>query len=60
MPKQIKAQEALAENRGMSETLIPKIKKDKQEIVNRPTALDFAKVQKLKELILQDVKRGKT
>jgi len=28
--------------------------------VNRPTALDFRKTEKLKELILQDVKRGRT
>ena len=60
MPKQIKAQEALTENRSMSELLIPEVKKDKHEIITRPTALDFEKVKKIKELILQDIKRGRT
>jgi hypothetical protein len=41
--KTIKAQEALA-NRSATQ--------DTQEVVSRPTALDFKKTEKLKELIL--------
>ena len=61
MPKQKSAQDALTETRdNMSQQLIPKKNKGEQEVVNRPTALDFDKVEKLKQLILQDVKRGRT
>lgn len=56
--KEQKAQAALAENK-MSQQLVIEKKKDEREVVNRPTALDFKKTQKLKELILQDVKRGR-
>ena len=60
--KTTKAQEALTDSREgvMSQSLVPKQKKDETEVVNRPTALDFKKTQKLKELILQDVTRGRT
>lgn len=59
--KEQKAQAALAETQNkMSQQLVPKDKKNDAEIVNRPTALDFKKTEKLKELILQDVKRGRT
>jgi len=40
--------------------LLPKKKNNEQEVVNRPTALNFKKTEKLKELILQDVARGRT
>ena len=61
MPRKPKAQEALTEDRSnvMTQSLVPK-KKDEPEVVNRPTALDFKKTEKLKELILQDVTRGRT
>lgn len=59
--KTTKAQEALADERSsvMTQSLVSK-KKDEPEVVNRPTALDFKKTEKLKELILQDVTRGRT
>lgn len=62
MPRKPKAQEALTDSREgvMSQQLVPKKKKDEVEVVNRPTALDFEKTKKLKELILQDVSRGRT
>lgn len=62
MPKRRQAQEALTDNREgiMSQQMIPKKKEDEQEVVNRPTALDFKKTEKLKELILQDVSRNRT
>lgn len=44
----------------MSQQLFPKDKKEEVEVVSRPTALDFKKTEKLKELILQDVSRNKT
>ena len=60
--KSNKAQEALTDNREglMSQQLVSKKKDQEQEVVNRPTALDFKKTEKLKELILQDVSRGRT
>lgn len=60
--KQTKAQEALKDSRDglMSQQLFPKDKKEEVEVVSRPTALDFKKTEKLKELILQDVSRNKT
>ena len=61
MPRKRKAQEALTETRSdMSQLLIPENKKEEQEIVNRPTALDFEKAKKIKELILQDIRKGRT
>ena len=61
MPRKQKAQEALTETRsGMSQLLMSDSKKSEKEIVNRPTALDFKKAEKIKELILQDVRRGRT
>ena len=56
MPRKIdKAQEALTDERSvMSQQLVPKKAKDEPEVVNRPTALDFKKTEKLKELILQE------
>lgn len=63
MPKKYtsKAQEALTNERSnMSQQLIPKNKNDEINVVDRPTALDFKKTEKLKELILQDVKKGRT
>ncbi len=61
MPRKPKAQEALTDERSsvMTQSLVSK-KKDEPEVVNRPTALDFKKTEKLKELILQDVTRGRT
>lgn len=58
--KSNKAQEALTDNREdlMSQQLVLKKRDQEQEVVNRPTALDFKKTEKLKELILQDVKRN--
>ena len=58
--KSNKAQEALTDNREglMSQQLVSKKKDQEQEVVSRPTALDFKKTEKLKELILQDVKRN--
>ena len=60
MPRKPKAQEALTDSREglMSQQLVPK--KDEVKVVTRPTALDFKKTEKLKELILQDVTRGRT
>ena len=60
MPKDNEAQ--FAPSNKLSQQLVPKKTSDNgaQEVVNRPTALDFKKTQKLKELILQDVKRGRT
>ena len=60
--KNNKAQEALTDSREgvMSQQLVPKKKKDEPEVVTRPTALDFKKTEKLKELILQDVSRNRT
>lgn len=60
--KTTKAQEALTDERSkvMTQSLVPKRKKDEQEVINRPTALDFKKAEKLKELILQDVSRNRT
>lgn len=60
--KTTKAQEALTDERDglMSQQLVPAKKEDKQKVVNRPTALDFKKVEELKRLILQDVSRGRT
>jgi len=57
-----KAQPALPEDprSQMSQQLIPKNRVTDKEVVNRPTALDFKKVEKLKELILQDVTKGRT
>lgn len=54
MPKtKTKAQEALTETRSnMSQLLIPENQKELPKVVNRPTALDFKKTEKLKELIL--------
>ena len=62
MPRKIdKAQEALTDERAvMSQQLVPKTKENDQNVVTRPTALDFKKTEKLKELILQDVARGRT
>lgn len=61
MPKDNKAQFAPDDERSnMSQQLVPKSKTQEQEVVNRPTALDFKKTEKLKELVLQDVKRGRT
>lgn len=61
MPRKTKAQEALTDSRDgvMSQQIIPSKKENMQEVVNRPTALDFKKTEKLKELILQDVTRGR-
>lgn len=58
MPKDNEAQ--FAPSNKLSQQLVPKKTSDNgaQEVVNRPTALDFKKVEKLKELILQDIKRG--
>ena len=57
--KEQKAQAALAENYNkMSQQLVVEKKANDREIVSRPTALDFKKTEKLKELILQDVKRN--
>lgn len=59
--KNDKAQEALTKERSvMSQQLVPKTKDEPQPVVNRPTALDFKKTEKLKELILQDVRKGRT
>ena len=61
MPKNKDAQFAPIDERSeMSQQLVPKRKSEEQEVVNRPTALDFKKTQKLKELILQDVKKGRS
>ena len=61
MPRKSKAQEALTETRSnMSQLLIPPNKKEEATVVNRPTALDFKKTEKLKELILQDITKGRT
>lgn len=62
MPRKPKAQEALTDSREglMSQQFVPKKKKDEVEVVTRPTALDFKKTEKLKELILQDVSRNRT
>ena len=62
MPKDKDAQFAPIDDERsvMSQQLVPKSKKDSPEVVTRPTALDFKKTQKLKELILQDVARGRT
>lgn len=61
MPRKTKAQEALTNERSvMTQQLIPKNKDDEINVVNRPTALDFKKTEKLKELILQDVARNRT
>ncbi len=61
MPRKPKAQEALTKDRSsvMTQSLVSK-KKDEPEVVNRPTALDFKKTEKLKELILQDIQRGRS
>jgi len=59
--KTTKAQEALTDERStMSQQMVSKKKNDEPEVVNRSTALDFKKTEKLKELILQDVVRGRT
>lgn len=59
--KNDKAQEALTKERSvMSQQLVKSDKDKKQDVVTRPTALDFKKTEKLKELILQDVSRGRT
>ncbi len=59
--KTTKAQEALTDERStMSQQMVSKKKNDEPEVVNRPTALDFKKAAKLKELILQDVSRNRT
>ena len=59
-----KAQAELAEVRSnMTQVLVPKKKNEEREVVNRRTArtaLDFKKTEKLKELILQDIRRGRT
>ena len=61
MPRKQKAQEALTETRsGMSQLLMSDSKKSEKEVVNRPTALDFKKAEKIRELILQDIRRGRT
>lgn len=61
MPRKTKAQEALTETRNdMSQLLMSDSKKSEKEVVNRPTALDFKKAEKIKELILQDIRRGRT
>ena len=54
MPRKPKAQEALTDSREgvMSQQLVPKKKKDEVEVINRPTAIDFERTKKLKELIL--------
>ena len=46
--------------RPQAELAEKKNKQPEQEVVSRPTALDFKKTEKLKELILQDVVRGRT
>lgn len=59
--KTTKAQEALTDERStVSQQMVSKKKNDEPEVVNRPTALDFKKAAKLKELILQDVSRNRT
>ena len=59
--KNDKAQEALTKERSvMSQQLVKSDKDSKQNVVTRPTALDFKKTEKLKELILQDIARGRT
>ena len=59
--KKTKAQEALADERSnMTQQIVPNKKSDDQNVIKRPTALDFKKAQKLKELILQDVVKGRT
>ena len=61
MPRKQKAQEALTETRsGMSQLLMSDSKKSEKEVVNRPTALNFKKAEKIRELILQDIRRGRT
>lgn len=52
MPKDNEAQ--FAPSNKLSQQLVPKKTSDNgaQEVVKRPTALDFKKVEKLKELIL--------
>jgi len=51
--KNNKEQAELAEVRSkMTQSLVPKKKNDGPEVVSRPTALDFKKTEKLKELIL--------
>ena len=59
--KNKKAQPAPTEDiySGMSQFLMPEKTKKGQEVVDRPTALDFEKTEKLKRLILQDVKRNR-
>ena len=59
--KEQKAQAALAEIQSkMSQQLAPEKKESGRAVVERPTALDFKKTEKLKELILQDVRKGRT
>lgn len=61
MPRTKKAQNAPTETRSeMSQQLIPKKEDKQQKVVSRATALDFKKTEKLKELILQDVTKGRT
>ena len=61
MPRTKKAQNAPTETRSeMSQQLIPKKEDKQQKVVSRATALDFKKTEKLKELILQDIQRGRT
>lgn len=59
--KTTKAQEALTDERSnlITQSLVSK-NNDEPEVINRPTALDFKKAAKLKELILQDVSRNRT
>ena len=57
--KEQKAQAELeAIQSNMSQQLVPEKKKD-QHVVERFSALDFKRTEKLKELILQDIKRGR-
>ena len=59
--KKQRAQTALDKDRSKTNyDLITEKKNDNPEVVSRPTALDFKKTEKLKELILQDVRRGRT
>lgn len=59
--KEQKAQAALAEMQSkMSQQLILEQKNEESNVIDRQTALNFKKTEKLKELILQDIRRGRT
>ena len=60
MPSQEEiAQAALAEMRSrMTQQLAPERKPNERDVVERPTALDFEKTERLKRLVLQNVKEN--